>query len=206
MLDNGIKLLVMPPGGWFFNQGIDNGTTFHIEASTYPALETKVFDFRLANIEIIASGTATREHVRYDLRTQICARAPNQCAGAVAPLDDAGSTDKGTLRYTTPIARLDDWFKTLSHSNLEWKSAERALAAAETCVTCPQNVAWKTNCAPCVESMQRRVYRYKGDRSTPVDAQLKSCRCFGHNNELAVWLLHTVSIAKEPVPANCWNK
>ena len=103
MLDNGIKLLVMPPSGWWFLQRLDNGTDHRIEASTYPALETRVFEFRLANIEIVPSGTATREHVRYDLRVQICSRAPNQCAGEVAPLADTGAGDKGTIRYTTPI-------------------------------------------------------------------------------------------------------
>ena len=62
----------MPPGGWKFSQSLDNGSFFPIDAGTYPDLETKVFNFRLANVEIIPSGTATRESVRFDIRAFIC--------------------------------------------------------------------------------------------------------------------------------------
>ncbi len=206
MLRNGIKMLIVPPSGWWFEQAIDNGTTLRIDAPNYELLENKVFDFRLANIEIIASGTATREHVQYDLRSQISARAPNQCAGPVAPLSTGSDNEKGSVGYMTPISRLDDWFKKLAYANLEWKPAEKALASAEICATCSQNIEWKTGCAPCVESIQRRIYRYKGDRSTPVDSQLKACRCFGHKNELAVWLVKTISTSQAEVPDICWNK
>lgn len=195
----------MPPGGWFFLQKLDNGSDFKIESGAYSDLETKVFNFRLANVEIIPSGTATRESVRYDIRTQICARSPSQCCGA-PELAVVSPPEPRPGSYTTPITRLDDWFKRLSLAPLEWKGAAESNASAAICVDCPQNVQWRTGCAPCVESVQRRIVRYKGDRSTPLDSRLLSCRCFGHHNELAVWMSNTSSTAKEPPPANCWNK
>jgi hypothetical protein len=195
----------MPPGGWRYSQILDNGNLFPIEAGTYPELESKVFNFRLANVEIIPSGTATRESVRYDIRQFICSRFPQQCCG---PLELAvvSPPEPRPGSYTTPISRLDDWFKRLSLAPLEWKGAAEANAAAEICASCPQNVQWRTGCAPCVESVQRRIVRNKGDRSTPFDSKLLSCRCFGHHNELAVWMSNTCSTAKEPPPVNCWNK
>lgn len=205
-LDNSIKLLLIPPGGWFFHQSLDNGTSYRIDGQTYPILESRVFDFRLANVEIIPSGTATRESVRDDLRVQICSRAPNQCAGDISTVVREAPPEPRPGTYTTPIARLDDWFKRLSLAPLEWKGAAEANAAAAICVSCPQNVQWKTGCAPCVESVQRRIVRYKGDRSTPLDDKLLSCRCFGHHNSLAVWMSNTCSTPKEPAPEFCWNK
>lgn len=195
----------MPPGGWRFSQTLDNGSVFPIDAGTYPELETKVFNFRLANVEIIPSGTATRESVRFDIRIFICSRFPDQCCGPIA-LTPAAPPESKTGSYTIPIHRLDDWFKKLSLAPLEWKDAAAANAAAVICASCPQNVQWRTGCAPCVESVQRRIVRYKGDRSTTLDPRLLSCRIFGHHNELAVWMSNTSSTAKETPPENCWNK
>ena len=206
-IDNGLKLLVQPPGGWTYDQHVDGGTSFKIEGGTYQQLEDKLFQFRLGNIEIIPSGTATRESVRDDIRSEICSRAPNQCVGTPAkelvrqveePLGRA-------MGYTLPISRLDDWFKRLAVENLTWRDPVSARANADICVTCPQNIAWQTGCKPCVETIERRIVRYKGDRSTPVDSQLKACRVFGHHNQLAVFLKNTFSTSKETPPAACWN-
>lgn len=204
MIDNGIKLLVIPPGGWKFSQPIENANPFLIEGQTYGQLEAKVFDFRLANIEIIPSGTATRESVRDDIRSFICSQYPNQCTGNIQR-EQSVSPVTGTT-YSAPITRVDDWFKVLAFSNLEWKDAASAIAASTTCSTCPQNVVWQVPCVPCVEAVHRRIARYKGDRSTPLDGQLKSCRLFGHHNELAVWLKNTFSKPKDTLPEYCWNR
>lgn len=205
MVDNGIKLLLIPPGGWKYEQPVDNSAPFVIDAQTYPMLENRVLDFRLQHVEIIPSGTATRESVRDDLRAFICGRYPSQCTGPVQPTVVA-ETKQDTSVYLPPIRRIEDWFKKLATVQIEWKDAGRALAAAEICVNCPQNVAWETHCKGCVDAANRRILRYKGDRITPLDSRLKACRVYGHHNALSVWMTNTHSVAKEEPPAACWNK
>lgn len=198
---------MIPPGGWSFEQVVENSTPFKIEGQTYAQLEDKVFSFRLANVELIPSGTATRESVRSDIRAFICPRFPTQCSddwGIPLP-KETPSQVTGTV-YRMPIQRLEDWIKKLAFSEIQFNDASSAAVRASTCAECPQNIGWKTSCAPCVGSVSTRIARYKGDRHTPLDSKLQACRVFGHHNELAVWMSDTLSTANDTPPPECWNQ
>lgn len=204
MIDNGIKLLLMPPGGWFYEQAIEGSNPIRIEGQTYQQLENRVFQFRLDNLELVPTGSATREIVRDNLRIAICSRAPSQCTGDWTPSTPRQKASPET-GYRPPIERIEDWFKKLTTVEIRWKDASRANAAAEVCTSCPQNVPWKVGCAPCVEAIETRIHRIRGDRQTVIDGQLRACRIFGHHNQLAVWMNPTFSEAKETPPEACWN-
>ena len=187
-------------------QPVEHGSAYRIEGQTYDILENRVFEFRLANVEIIPTGTATRESVQEDLKIFTCSRAPGQCTDHWRSSPGPSVESPKVKAYNLPIQRLEDWIKQISVTEIPWAQASRAVSSAQTCASCPQNIAWKTGCAPCVESIQKRLVRYKGDRKTPVDNQLQACRIFGHHNEIAVWMLNTMSTAKETPPEACWNK
>ena len=205
-VDNGIKQLVIPPGGWKYEQPVDNGGTVLIEGQTYPLLEKKVLEFRQAHIEVIESGTATREAVREDLNIFICGRYPQQCAGAPVTPSRSAETKAETMAYMPPITRMEHWFKRISSMPLEWTDAGQAVARAQICVNCPKNIKWENHCRGCIDSLNRRVVRYKGDRVTPLDSNLRACWIYGHHNSVAVWLKNTHSDAKEAPPVECWKK
>lgn len=138
----------------------------------------------------------------------ICSKFPEQCVGNWnIPERDHPSRDYST-GYTAPIQRIEDWFKMISIKDIQWKDASRAFACADTCSTCPQNIGWKTDCKPCGEAINKRILRYKGDKMSPIDSQLRACRVFGHHNELAIWMKDPFSQPKagEEVPEFCWNK
>src|ERR1700757_3465382 len=83
MVKNGIKTGVMMHGGWHYLQPIEGSQQpIRIEAATYELLERRVFEFRLANTEVVQTGSATRENVQEDLARAICTAFPDQCVGS----------------------------------------------------------------------------------------------------------------------------
>jgi hypothetical protein len=181
----------------------DSPTPLRIDAQTYELLEKRVFEFRLANTEIVQTGSATRESVQADLAKAICTAFPNQCVqGWTGPVVTETEIKQ---RYASPINRLADWFKTLTAHTLEFTDAATAFNRSEICLKCPLNIGWRTGCAPCVESVETRILRFRGSRTIPNDLSLQFCRTFGHHNKLAIWLKDSFSAARYEVPQACWK-
>ena len=191
----------MPSGGWRYEQPIVGQNPLTVTAATYDELSRKVFQFRLAHTELITHGSATTDSVEVDLHQWICENQPANCAGGIE-IKVASSS-----RYASPLARLEDWHRTIANTDIEFTDAAEAVSRAEICAQCPQNIGWRSKgCLPCNKAMDQKVLRIKGSRSTPKDSELGMCRCFGWSLTLAVWLQHAFPKAKQPQPEHCWIK
>src|SRR4029077_19153799 len=106
--------------------------------------------------------------------------------------------------YHRPIDRAGAWIAELANTRPEKVDYALAGHGAQVCVQCLQNVRWQTPCAPCNDNILVRIQQAKGSLYTPLDRQIYMWRCFGHVNEVAVWLTDTHSTAEQEPPAHCW--
>lgn len=206
MVKNGIRIGVVLPGGWHFPQAVIGSGPFKIAAQTYEMLEEAVFKFRVEHLEVIPSGTATRENVQSDIYHYVCAHFPGNCATtgySAAPSLPEPVIERRT-EYNSPIVRVEDWLRSISNQEISFTDAATAQFRSEICATCPQNVKWQVRCIPCNDAIYRRVLRLKGSKTTTKDSMLDACRCYGHMNSLAIWMKSTLSVAKDEPPAHCW--
>jgi hypothetical protein len=202
LIKHNIKTLVIPPGGWHYEQPLDAGGFLRIEGQSFERLEDLVFEFRLSHPELVPTGSLSRESVDADLEHWICSRFPNQCASP-SSATPAVSPNGGGPVYRKPIERIQDWFKGLGDK--EFADPATANSRSDICAKCPQNIGWRTPCQPCVQAIERQILRVRGSRSTSNDIALEFCRVFGHHNKLAVWLKNTHSSSSHELPAFCWN-
>jgi hypothetical protein len=57
---------VVQPGGWHYEQPLDSGQKQRIEGRTYRELVDRTHLFRLQHLELVKSGSATKEQVESD--------------------------------------------------------------------------------------------------------------------------------------------
>src|SRR5215470_9483191 len=131
------------PGGWHFEQPLDSGQKQRIEGRTFNELKERILLFRLQHIELIPSGTATKEQVESDVMMWICTRWPTACTG---PRGELPQPIVEPRPYTNPTSRAEDWFKTLSMQELEWLDQATAAKRARICIGCHLNQRWETGC------------------------------------------------------------
>lgn len=199
-----IDSMVMP-GGWAYEQPLDSGQKQRIEARTYAELIERVLLFRQQHIELVPSGTATKELVESDLLMWICTRYPTQCTGARNELPKPTVEQKPG--YIRPTNRVENWLKTLAQHELEWLDQATAAKRTRTCIQCPLNQNWATNCGSCNQNIRTRSLLLRGSRRTGFESQLRHCLAYGWLLEVAVWLKD--GYAGEPrrkPPGECWQR
>jgi hypothetical protein len=194
---------VVMPSGWHYLQRLESGQYQRIEGRTYDELVDKIFSFRLQHIELVPSGTATRERVSADLLEWICTRWPGQCTGARGELPPAPRPDRTT--YSRPSTRVEDWFKLLSTKNLEWVDQATAYKRAKICIACPLNQQWQTGCGPCNQNIRTKALLLRGSHKLGLEGNLRACLGFGWLNEIAVWLVDGFNEASRKIPEKCWK-
>jgi len=181
-----------------------------IQAQTYDQLVENVFRFRLNNLEIVPSGTATREQVASDIQYFICGKFPGNCTGSKADLN-AAAAGKGVRsvspNYNRPTNRIESWLVMLSQRDLRWVDQARAIERANICAGCKLNQRWSTGCKPCNDNINRRGLLIRGSRSTWLEPKLKSCVSYGTLLELSVWLEEDWAAprSRPAPPAQCWK-
>lgn len=198
-----IEGLVMP-GGWHFEQELDSGQHQRIEGRTYRELVERVLMFRLQHIELVPSGTSTKERVESDLLVWICSRFPTTCTGPRGELPQA--TVKAQPAYTRPTNRIEDWIKTLSGQDLEWIDQASATRRARICMGCHLNQRWETGCGPCNTNIRSRSLLIRGSHKTGFENQLRACLSYGFLLEVAVWLKDTYAQPRRTPPPECWKR
>lgn len=198
-----IEGLVMP-GGWHYEQPLDSGQKQRIEGRTYRELLERILLFRLQHIELISSGTATKEQVQLDVTAWICSRWPTTCTG---PRGDFPFKPVEAVRlYSNPTNAIEDWFKTLSKHELDWLDQATANRRARICMQCPLNQRWETNCGACNTNVRTRSLLLRGSHKSGFENQLKACLAYGWLNEVAIWLRDGfVSQPRRNPPADCWK-
>jgi hypothetical protein len=202
----GIITSVMPPGGWHYPQLLDSGQSIRLTGFTFEMLLESMLDFRQRHPDLTGgSALATIEQVRKDLKDYLCAHFRQNCADSPSsPVTTAGG-GIGVSDYQRPIDRSGDWLAKIGKMRLEKVDAALAAHRAQVCAQCPQNVKWASSCAPCNDAISVRIQNAKGSAATPYDRNLFMCRCFGHVNEVAVWLVDTQSSSEQKPPQVCWK-
>jgi len=202
---------VVPPGGWHYKQPLNSSPQRPqqqlIGAASYEALVENVFQFRLNNLQMVESGSATRELVVQDIQFYICGNWPRHCTGAKAEFSQTPGAPISKPAYARPLTRIEDWLTLLSERQLRWVDQGRALERAKVCVACPLNRPWRTGCAPCNDNADRRAMLILGSRSTGLESQLRSCLAYGTLLKLSVWLEEDFTGPRnrpEP-PQECWK-
>jgi len=184
-----------------------------IGAMTYELLLEAVLKFRLNNLELVETGTATPDIVSGDVMRYICGTFPGNCTGSKAQLSAAAQGNFGPassnsrVNYRRPLTRIEDWLTGLQEHNLVWVDQATAQARAEICVNCSMNQNWRTGCGPCNENALRRELLVRGSHQTALDPKLKACMAFGTLNELSVWLVNDYAKPRPRVniPQACWK-
>jgi hypothetical protein len=200
---------LVPPGGWHYRQKLVSSPARPrnqvIGAVTYEQLVENVFQFRLNNLEMVPSGTATREQAEQDITFYLCGHWPHNCTGSKAELANAGRTPPTVKHYSRPINRIEDWLTVLSERPLKWVDQARASERARICLKCPLNQTWRTGCGPCNENAARRATLFLGSRSTGLESKLKGCVSFGTLLNLSVWLENDFTAPGRKPPDECWK-
>jgi hypothetical protein len=199
-----IEGLVMP-SGWHFEQPLDSGQKQRIEGRTYRELIDRTLLFRQQHLELVPSGTATKEQVESDLLTWICTRWPTQCTGSRGELPKP--IVPANPGYARPTSRIEDWFKTLSGKDLEWLDQATAVKRTRTCLGCHLNQNWATSCGSCNQNIRTRSLLIRGSHRTGFESQLRACLAYGWLLEVAVWLKdgHAGGPRRKP-PPECWQR
>lgn len=206
---------VVMPGGWHFNQKLNSSPqrprTQRLEGATYEQLLENVFQFRLNNLEMIPTGTATKELVEQDVSFFICGKFPQNCTGSRGQFASLANTGRWPgkefkVDYRRPLTRIEDWITRLTNENLRWVDNATALERAQTCLKCPLHQNWRTGCGPCNDNAIRRATLIRGSHLTGLESKLRACVAFGTLQELAVWLQEDFSITKiRKLPNECWK-
>lgn len=206
----------VPPGGWHFKQKLVSSPqrpkTQLLYGHSYSNLLENVFQFRLNNLEVIPSGTATRESVDADVGFYLCGNFPNNCTGSRAQfveLAKSGHMPGKPARpdRARPLSKIEDWITHLGNQELKFVDQMKAHERAKTCMKCPMNQNWRTGCGPCNENAIRRATLVRGSHSTGLETKLKACTHFGTLLELAVWLEndHATGRDRRSPPDKCWK-
>jgi hypothetical protein len=203
---------LVPHGGWHFRQKLVSSPQRpqfqHILGVNYPDLLDKVLKFRLNNLEMVPSGTATSDIVAADVTYYICGHWPTNCTGSKAELDAiaAGKRPPGPRPdYRRPLTRIEDWMTNLQQQNLTWVDQLTAIERSRICIACPMNQSWRTGCGPCNANAARRSELARGSHTTGLEKQLKACVTYGTLLELSVWLENDYSAPRRRVPPQCWK-
>jgi hypothetical protein len=205
---------VVPPTGWHYQQKLISSPQRpkhqRIDAATYTQLLDFVLRFRLNNLEIVATGTATKEQVEHDITFYLCGRWPHSCTGSRAQLQLIASGKwPGPIQkidYRRPLTRIEDWITGLGRQEeLRWVDQARAHQRAQICAECPVNRNWRTGCGACNDNAIRRATLIRGAHSTALDKKLRYCVSYGTLLELSVWLESDYSKPRGTPPPECWK-
>ncbi|HEX3445816.1 MAG TPA: hypothetical protein VHS80_13955 [Chthoniobacterales bacterium] len=195
---------MVQPGGWHFIQPLESGQHQRIDGRTYDELVERVFQFRLQHIELVPSGTATKERVEGDLLHWICTRWPRQCSGSTGELPPSPASER-RIGYQRPANRVEDWFKLLATKNLEWVDQATAYKRAKICAACKLNQQWQTNCGPCNTNIRTKALLLRGSHKLGLEGNLRACLSFGWLNEISVWLVDGFNQPTRALPPACWK-
>jgi hypothetical protein len=203
---------LVPHGGWHYRQKLVSSPQRpqfqHILGGNYSDLLDKVLKFRLNNIEMVPSGTATSEIVGADINYYICGHWPGNCTGSKAELAAVagGKRPPGPRPdYRRPLTRIEDWMTMLEGKTLRWVDQMTAIERTNICIACTMNQGWKTGCRPCNDNAIRRSALVRGSHQTGLEPKVKACVSYGTLLELSVWLENDYSAPRRKVPPQCWK-
>jgi hypothetical protein len=201
-----ISRSVVPPGGFYFEQALSDGSYSKIEGASLDHILELVLKYRQGNGMILPSGcTPTPEAVWADYNAWVCSKYPWLCTGTREPPPQTTETLSLTTGWEMLVLRAQRWVDALKRTAIDWVDQKSATDRAQICLACPQNVEWHTNCSSCNQNLVGSAQAIQGVRRTGVEAGLKCCRAFGTYQPLAVWLQQPQGDSRYQPPPQCWR-
>ncbi len=189
--DYGLITEIRPPYGWYFIQPLKDDS-FRIEGPDYPGL------VRLVTLYRISAGLPLG-----DVEHDICLFTRER-----SPMNDfwKGRVYPPIIDPNQPIsARLTQWLASMKLARVKIVSKAEAKTRADICENCPQNIKWKSKCAPCneaIESDGRIVRRFAASEH---DGKLNACRLHSVLLSCAIFIDRAfLPPRNEKSPSDCW--
>ncbi len=199
--DYGLKTGVMPVGGWYYIQTNRDGGTQRLPykgcAGTGQALVSLVKDYRIqAHIDLGDAEGDVAEFIKRN--SPMNDRFPNKTPKKA----------KGNIQGFRPlIERILEWLLQVGAKEPRLLIEDEADARAEICLKCPQNVDWRTGCAPCCEKIVSRAQNLRQRPKYKHDDQLGACRLHDLKISAAVFIDRDDLPPVNPnAPAECWMR
>lgn len=190
-----IPTSLVPPGGYYYYTQQETGVK--LRSNNFDQLVGLVVRHRKAN------NLPIPFNVRDEIEDKVCADKPELCkAQRAVARPDRPTTLATVLRLT----------RTLFKARGDRVDPEEASRRATICSECDSNIT-PQGCTGCSSSAIEKTVRFVvGNRKTPQDSYLKSCKYCGCFNAAQVWiplkaLQSTTSEAEnESLPSHCWKK
>jgi hypothetical protein len=199
---------VVPPGGYWYEQGMADGSWTRIEGGSLDNLYSLILQYRQMNGGVVKEGTlCTPDGVWGDYQQWACGKWPWLCTGVREPPPSTMTLGAGTpgSGFEMLIFRMQRWVDGLRMGAIDWVDQKRATDRAQVCMGCPQNVAWETNCTSCNGNLVQSDRAVLGVRRTGFEQALRGCRAYGTKLDLAVWVDNPGGDNKYEAPPQCWR-
>jgi hypothetical protein len=184
----------IPPGGFHFP--VASGII--LKSPTYAALIKDIIEWRTQNGYPV--GSPDRDVVGYFCRTwpHFCVPENHEKAG--------GKTGMLKLVNGWAVKTLRDQ----PFGGYELIDQRAAESRCSTCISCPFNKPWRSDCGACMKSTDAILARIRQLRKIALDDGLVGCSINGFDNRTAVHMqvkdFHLTEEQQSKLPQNCWIK
>lgn len=189
-----IPTTVVPSGGYSYTQA-ETGLT--LSADNIHQLIARVVDHRRAN------GLPVPFNIEDEVTSKVCGERPELCREADLSVPKSKPI---TLAMVLRITR------TMFQAGFEREDQETADTRAAICASCDDNIT-PQGCTGCSSSAIKKAVAFVvGNRKTPHDSLLNSCKHCGCFNEAQVWIplealqSQITETENEALPDHCWKK
>ncbi len=190
-----IQTSVVPSGGGYTYYQKETDQT--LRATNINQLFSQVVQHRKAN------NLPIPFNIEDEIEDYVCRNRPELCEEITPkPPTDKPLTLDSAVRLT----------RTLFSAGLKRADQSEADRRAMICSDCPDNVT-PQGCTGCTRGIITKAISFiVGNRQTPYDSQLKSCKHCGCFNAAQIWMPLSAlqkTITKEEnnlLPSNCWKK
>ena len=185
----------VPPGGYSYTQE-ETGHT--IQANSFDQLIIFVTEHRKAN------NLPTPFNIQEQIESAFCDERPELCKDS----ETKPTNIKKNISFNDALR----FTKTLVSAGLKRCGQAEADQRAAICLMCEGNIN-PVGCSSCKRGIVKKAVSFiVGNKETPYDSSLKSCKHCGCFNAAQVWipldaLRKTISKEEnDALPAHCWKK
>lgn len=183
----------IPPGG--FHYPITNGVI--LKSPTYAALIKDMIEWRTQNGYPMGNPEK-------DVDTYFCRTWPHFCV----PEDHekAGDGRTGMLKLVNGWAART--LRDQPFGGYKLVDQPTAESRCQTCINCPFNKPWRSDCGACMKSTDAILVRIRQLRKITLDDNLIGCSINGLDNRTAIHMsAKDLGLSKNELsrlPQNCW--
>ena len=185
----------VPPRGYSYTQK-ETGHT--IQANSLNQLFTYVIEHRKAN------NLPVPFNIQEHIETSFCEERPELCKDS--------ETKPANIKKNISFNDALRFTKTLVSAGLKRCGQAEADQRAAICLMCEDNIN-PVGCSSCKRGIVKKAVSFiVGNKETPYDSSLKSCKHCGCFNAAQVWipldaLRKTISKEEnDALPSHCWKK